>query len=65
MELNWSGAPGEYFLEYSIDLSEDGWEEVSDSEVINDGETTGTSIDNFIAPNAAKTKVFYRFRKFE
>ena len=63
VELTWSGAPGEYFLEYSFDLTAASWLEVSDSEVIADGETSATSIDNFIAPNAANTKVFYRFRK--
>lgn len=63
VELSWSGTPGEYILEYSFDLTDEGWQEVSDSEVIIDGETSATSIDNFIAPNALNTKVFYRFRK--
>ena len=63
VELSWSGAPGEYILEYSFDLTDAGWQEVSDSEVINDGETSSTSLDNFIAPNALNSKVFYRFRK--
>jgi hypothetical protein len=63
VELSWSGAPGEYILEYSFDLTDEGWQEVSDSEVINDGETSSTSLDNFIAPNALNSKVFYRFRK--
>lgn len=68
VELTWTGAPGEYYLEYSTDLTDDGWSELSDSEVIKDGETTGTSIDDIIAPNApnaANTKIFYRLRPLE
>ena len=62
VELTWTGAPGEYYLEYSTDLTDDGWSELSDSEIIKDGETTGTSIDDIITPN---TKIFYRLRPLE
>ncbi|MGC6457215.1 MAG: LamG domain-containing protein [Akkermansiaceae bacterium] len=65
VELTWSGAPGEYFLEYSVDLSSDSWLELSDSETILPGETNAVSIDDFIAPNPDNTKVFYRFRPAE
>lgn len=65
VELNWSGAPGEYFLEYSRDLTEGSWLEISDSEIIEDGETTGTSVDNVIAPAAGNDKIFYRFRPLD
>ena len=60
--VDWSGPPGEYFFEYSFDLTEGSWLDISDSEIIEDGETSTTSIDNFIAPNQANRKVFYRVR---
>ncbi len=62
VELEWSGAPGKYFLEYSFDLSPGSWLELSDSETIEVGETSATSIDDFVAANPANTRVFYRFR---
>lgn len=63
VELTWSGAPGDYFFEYSRDLTN--WTEISDSEVIAEGETSATSIDNTIAPDAANSKIFYRFRPLD
>ena len=63
--LSWSGSPGEYSLEYTTDLSSPAWFELSDNEVIADGETTGTSTDNSVATNPANTKLFYRFRKVD
>ncbi len=65
VELTWTGAPGEYFLEYSSDLTGESWSEISDSEVIEEGQTTATSVDDFIAPNAESTRIFYRFRPAE
>lgn len=65
VEIDWTGAPGEYLLEYSFDLEAGSWLELSDSEVIADGESTATSVDNFIAPQAGNTRVFYRLRAFE
>ena len=62
VEVDWAGAPGDYFFEYSFDLDPDGWLEISDSELILQGETTSTSVDDFIAPNAENRKVFYRLR---
>jgi len=63
--LSWSGSPGEYSLEYTFDLSNPNWFELSDNEVIEAGETTGTSTDSSIATNPANTKIFYRFNKVE
>ncbi|MDB4544486.1 LamG domain-containing protein [Akkermansiaceae bacterium] len=63
--LSWSGSPGEYSLEYTTDLSSPSWFELSDNEVIADGETTGTSTDSSVATNPANTKIFYRFRKVD
>lgn len=65
VELSWSGAPGEYFLEYSRDLTEGSWLEISDSEIIEDGQTSATSIDNVIAPVEGNTRIFYRFRPLD
>ncbi|MGC6426200.1 MAG: LamG-like jellyroll fold domain-containing protein [Akkermansiaceae bacterium] len=65
VQLTWSASPGEYALEYSFDLEDGNWIELSDSEVIEDGETEGSSVDSSIAPNAANTKVFYRFLKID
>lgn len=65
VEIDWSGSPGDYLFEYSFDLTADSWLELSDSETIFPGETSATSIDDFIAPNAANRKVFYRFRPVE
>ena len=62
VEVDWAGAPGDYFFEYSFDLDPDSWLEISDSELILQGETTSTSVDDFIAPNAENRKVFYRLR---
>jgi len=62
VEVDWAGAPGDYFFEYSFDLAPDSWLEISDSELILQGETTSTSVDDFIAPNAENRKVFYRLR---
>lgn len=62
VELEWTGAAGEYFLEYSFDLAPGSWLELSDSEKIEVGETSAVSIDDFIASNPANTTVFYRFR---
>jgi hypothetical protein len=63
VELDWSGAPGDYIFEYSRNLTS--WTEISDSEVIAEGETSATSIDNSIAPDAANPKIFYRFRPLD
>lgn len=65
VQLSWSGAPGDYFFEYSFDLLEGNWIELSDSETIDEGETTATSVDNIVAPVASNRKVFYRFRAAE
>lgn len=62
VELTWTGPPGEYFLEYSFDLTSKSWLELSDSEEIEAGETTAVSIDSFVAPDPDNTTVFYRFR---
>lgn len=62
VEVDWAGAPGDYFFEYSFDLAPDSWLEISDSELILQGETTSTSVDDFIAPSAENRKVFYRLR---
>jgi hypothetical protein len=62
VEVDWAGVPGDYFFEYSFDLTPDSWLEISDSELILQGETTSTSVDDFIAPNAENRKVFYRLR---
>lgn len=62
IEVDWAGAPGDYFFEYSFDLAPDSWLEISDSELILQGETTSTSVDDFIAPSAENRKVFYRLR---
>ena len=63
--LSWSGSPGEYSLEYTTDLSNPNWFELSDNEVIEAGETTGTSTDSSVATNPANTKIFCRFRKID
>lgn len=65
VEIDWSGSPGDYLFEYSFDLTSDSWLELSDSETIPPGETSATSIDDFIAPNSENRKVFYRFRPVE
>ena len=65
VEVDWAGAPGDYFFEYSFDLTPDSWLEISDSELILQGETTGTSVDDFIAPNTENRKVFYRLRPID
>ena len=65
VEVDWAGAPGDYFFEYSLDLTPDSWLEISDSELILQGETTATAVDDFIAPNAENRKVFYRLRPVE
>ncbi|MDB4428716.1 LamG domain-containing protein [Akkermansiaceae bacterium] len=62
VEVDWKGAPGDYFFEYSFDLTPDSWLEISDSELILQGESMATSVDDFIAPNAENRKVFYRLR---
>lgn len=62
VEVTWTGAPGEYIFEYSFDLTEASWLDLSDSEVIEDGETTATVLDTVIAPNPDNKKVFYRIR---
>ena len=65
IEVDWTGAPGDYFFEYSFDLTPDSWLEISDSESILPGETISTAVDDFIAPNAENRKVFYRLRPVE
>ena len=65
VEVDWAGAPGDYFFEYSLDLTPDSWLEISDSELILEGEATATAVDDFIAPNAENRKVFYRLRPVE
>ncbi len=65
VEVDWAGAPGDYFFEYSFDLTPDSWLEISDSELILQGETMGTSVDDFIAPNTENRKVFYRLRPID
>jgi hypothetical protein len=65
VEIEWAGTPGDYFFEYSLDLTSDSWFEISDSETILPGETRATAIDDFIAPNAENQKVFYRLRSVE
>jgi hypothetical protein len=59
-ELTWSGSPGIYALDYSLDLEEGSWIEIEDEAEILDGETSATIIEGLIAP--AQSKVFYRFR---
>ena len=63
--IGWSGSPGEYSLEYTPDLSNPNWFELSDNEVIEAGETTGTSTDSSVATNPVNTRIFYRFRKID
>ena len=63
--LSWSGSPGEYSLEYTADLSNPNWFELSDNEVIEAGETTRTSTNSSIATNPANMKIFYLFRKID
>ncbi|MDA7629878.1 LamG domain-containing protein [Akkermansiaceae bacterium] len=63
VELTWTGAPGDYIFEYSPDLTEGSWFEISDNAVIADGETSGTETDDAIAPTGSK--IFYRFRVAE
>ena len=63
--LGWSGPPGEYSLEYTSDLSNPNWFELSDNEVIEADETTATSTDSSVATNPVNTKIFYRFRKID
>jgi len=63
--IDWTGAPGDYFFEYSFDLTPGSWLELSDSESILPGETSATAIDSFIAPNAENSRVFYRIRLAE
>lgn len=65
VQLTWSASPGEYALQYSFDLTEGNWIELSDSELIEAGETEGSSVDSSIAPNVGNTKVFYRFMKLD
>lgn len=65
VEIDWTGAPGEYVFEYSFDLAEGSWREISDSEIIEAGETTATSVDNFVAPGGTNNRVFYRLRSFQ
>ncbi|MDB4288917.1 hypothetical protein N9947_03005, partial [bacterium] len=63
VELTWTGAPGDYIFEYSLDLTEGSWFEISDNAVIADGETSGTETDDTIAPTGSR--IFYRFRVAE
>jgi hypothetical protein len=63
--IGWSGSPGEYSLEYTPDLSNPNWFELSDNKVIEAGETTGTSTDSSVATNPVNTRIFYRFRKID
>lgn len=62
VEIDWSGPPGFYFFEYSIDLREGNWFELSDNAEILAGETSATITDSFIAPDPKFPKVFYRIR---
>lgn len=63
--VTWTGPPGEYYFEYSFDLTEGSWLDISDNEIIEEGETTAVSIDDFVAPNPENQKVFYRIRELE
>jgi hypothetical protein len=63
--IDWIGTPGDYFFEYSLDLTPGSWLELSDSESILPGETSATAIDSFIAPNTENSRVFYRIRLAE
>lgn len=60
VEIAWTGPAGDYALDYSFDLA--GWLELDDSARIAPGETSGTAIDNFVGPNAANTRVYYRIK---
>ncbi|MDB4297055.1 hypothetical protein N9904_03600, partial [Akkermansiaceae bacterium] len=64
-QVTFTAPPGTYALDYSLDLIDGGWLEVSDSETIEAGETTKIAIDNVAAPDSANTKVFYRVRVSE
>jgi len=59
-EITWSGAPGAYAIDYSFDLKE--WLELDDSAQIPQGSDTGSMVDDFIAPGASNTRVYYRVR---
>ncbi|MGJ8695203.1 MAG: LamG-like jellyroll fold domain-containing protein [Verrucomicrobiaceae bacterium] len=65
VEVDWKGAPGTYFLEYSLDLTDSNWFEITDNATIETGATSGTAVDDFIAPAPENSKVFYRIRKME
>ena len=64
-EITFSASPGNYALFYSLDLTADGWLEVSDSETISAGESMKVSTDNEAAPNSQNTTIFYQIRQAE
>lgn len=65
LEITFQAPPGTYALEYSFDLIEANWFEITDNETIEAGETTKVSLDDVAAPDPMNTKVFYRIRLAE
>lgn len=62
MFYEWSGAPGNYSIDYSFDLGEESWLELTDTAVIAAGSTSG-NVSLELAPSEANARrVFYRVR---
>lgn len=61
--LNWTGNPGLYLVEYSLDLTQDSWLELSDNAEITAGSTTGSEILSLPASVTDRSHAFYRIRQ--
>lgn len=62
VNLTWTGAPGSYAIDYSLDLTEGSWRELTDNAAISAGETNGTQSVTLPASETNRDRVFYRVR---
>lgn len=62
VSLTWSGAPGNYSIDYSFDLGEESWLELTDTAVIAAGSTSGNVSLELAPAEANARRVFYRVR---
>lgn len=62
VSLTWSGAPGNYAIDYSFDLEEGSWLELTDTARIAAGSTSGNATLELVPAEANASQVFYRVR---
>lgn len=62
VSLTWSGAPGNYAIDYSLNLEEGNWLELTDSARIAEGSTSGNTTIALPALETNTSRVFYRVR---